>query len=687
MKISIFVKLVGLVVFAVLLTGSALFVATSHYVSKTFDQKTQEDLGDIKGAIKSELKHLEKVLLDKGFLLANDLRVQQAMLEKNTPFLQAYGRQVLQQIGMDFLVFSNKDGQVIARGHSDRFGDSILGQVNVQKALAGESSVGIEPGALVKFSLRAGVPVKNDHPALTGTPPQEGKGGEIIGVVTLGYDLSTSAFVDEMKNRLGVEVSIFEKDTRVSSTIMRDGQRIVGTKMDNPQVLEAVLERSQAFFTPIELFGQSYNAAYWPIIDPQGQTAGMFAFAQAAHLAKEAAHSVQMSILWVSTIVGGLMLGGGVLLAQSLARPILKTTSFATRVAAGHLDEQLEIKNKDEIGTLAQALQAMVVSLKAKIQESERQAELAKQETQKAQAATQEADAAKQQVEMAHEGLLQAAGQLEGVVEQLTSASEQLAAQVEQASKGSEEQRSRTGETATAMEEMNATVLEVAKNASQAAQASDQARTKAADGAEVVSAAVSAIHKVQDQAQEMKSNIKQLGQQAEQIGRIMHVIEDIADQTNLLALNAAIEAARAGDAGRGFAVVADEVRRLAEKTMNSTKEVGEAILAIQSGTRANIQGMDQSVAAIAEATKLANRSGEALKEILTLAEQAADQVRSIAAAAEEQSATSEQIGRSVEDINRIASETSEVMDQSAQAISGLARQAQDLQSLVQQLKS
>ncbi len=298
-----------------------------------------------------------------------------------------------------------------------------------------------------------------------------------------------------------------------------------------------------------------------------------------------------------------------------------------------------------------------------------------------------EANRLKRQAEQAlKDGMLQAAASIEGVVERMTSASEELAAQVEQSSRGAEEQKNRAGETATAMEEMNATVLEVAKNASNAAEGSDKARAKAQEGARVVDESVAAINQVESQAQSLKEDLGKLGQQAEQIGKIMNVIEDIADQTNLLALNAAIEAARAGDAGRGFAVVADEVRKLAEKTMNATKEVGDAIAAIQEGTRSNIQGMEQAVVVVGEATKLANTSGEALQEIVTLVEGATDQVRSIATAAEEQSSASEEINRSVEDINRISSETSEVMDQSAQAISELARQAVELRELVEQLK-
>ncbi len=286
-----------------------------------------------------------------------------------------------------------------------------------------------------------------------------------------------------------------------------------------------------------------------------------------------------------------------------------------------------------------------------------------------------------------NEIISRAAAEATEVSNSMASATEELAAQVEQASRGAEEQRDRTGETATAMEEMNATVLEVARNASQAAEASDQARSKALEGAKVVGESVAAINKVQQQSEELKANLSRLGQQADQIGRIMTVIEDIADQTNLLALNAAIEAARAGDAGRGFAVVADEVRKLAEKTMSATKEVGQAIADIQHGTKVNIEGMDKASAAVGEATARANTSGEALKEILALAELAADQVRSIATAAEQQSATSEEINRGVEDINRISSETSEVMNQSAQAVSQLARMAAQLNTIIDGMRA
>ncbi len=291
------------------------------------------------------------------------------------------------------------------------------------------------------------------------------------------------------------------------------------------------------------------------------------------------------------------------------------------------------------------------------------------------------------EIKVQNERISAAVNDAMAMVEQLAGASEELSVQVEESSKGADVQRERVQETATAMEEMNATVLEVAKNASGAAEGANAAKTKAEEGQQVVGDAVDAITLVQEQALILKKTMESLGEQAEGIDSIMNVISDIADQTNLLALNAAIEAARAGEAGRGFAVVADEVRKLAEKTMGATREVGEAIGAIQQGTRGAAVDMDKAVNAVEEATVLAGRSGEALNEIVSLVESASDQVRSIATASEEQSATSEEINRSVDAINCVSSKTAEAMEQSSKAVAELTKLAHNLNAMIQDLEA
>ncbi|WP_207264141.1 methyl-accepting chemotaxis protein [Desulfovibrio sp. Huiquan2017] len=277
------------------------------------------------------------------------------------------------------------------------------------------------------------------------------------------------------------------------------------------------------------------------------------------------------------------------------------------------------------------------------------------------------------------------ARQAAGISHTLAEASSTLGSQVEQASQGTQVQSDRTTETATAMEQMNATVLEVARNASRAAENTSQTRIKAGEGAEVVNHVVTAIRELQEHADRLKTDMTDLGRQTDSIGSIIEVISDIADQTNLLALNAAIEAARAGEAGRGFAVVADEVRKLAEKTMTATTEVNNAISAIQKASRTNIASTETAAQAVGESTKLADRALAMLDEIVAYSDDSSEQVQSIAAASEEQSAAAEEINRATEDINRVSNETSQSMTHAAASVGDLQRMVIQLDELIQQM--
>ncbi|MDL2279329.1 methyl-accepting chemotaxis protein [Desulfovibrio sp. OttesenSCG-928-G11] len=281
--------------------------------------------------------------------------------------------------------------------------------------------------------------------------------------------------------------------------------------------------------------------------------------------------------------------------------------------------------------------------------------------------------------------MLQVAREATEISDRVASAAEELAAQVEQISHGAEVQRDRVTSTASAMAQMNATVLEVARNAGEASQQSDQTRAKAENGEELVNLVVSSIDTMNTVGESLRTNMQELGTLAEGIGGVMNVITDIADQTNLLALNAAIEAARAGEAGRGFAVVADEVRKLAEKTMEATKEVGGTISAIQQSARVNQAEVARAVESVSEATARADDSGKALQEIVNIASGTSEVVASIATAAEEQSATSEEINNAIEEINRIVIENTDGMTQSSAAVQELSAMARKLKTTMEDL--
>ena len=391
-------------------------------------------------------------------------------------------------------------------------------------------------------------------------------------------------------------------------------------------------------------------------------------------------------MLTVAAVVMALLVS--VFLTKGITGPVARCLEFAEAITKGELSRVLGMKRKDELGRLAAALDAMVATLNAKIAEADEKSQQARTKEQEALEAMNKAEEATRRAESAkRDGMLAAANQLEGIVGIVSSASEQLSAQIEQSERGSTEQAARVTETATAMEEMNSTVLEVARNAGSASDVSAQTRQKAEQGALVVQRTVENIERVQKQSLELKDDMAVLGKHAQSISEIMSVISDIADQTNLLALNAAIEAARAGEAGRGFAVVADEVRKLAEKTMASTTDVGNAIKAIQTSADKSIRQVEAAVSDIEASTELAVQSGQSLQEIVVMVDNTADQVRAIATASEQQSATSEEINRAMTQINGIASETARAMSEAAQAVSELASQSQALAGLIDDLKT
>ncbi len=398
------------------------------------------------------------------------------------------------------------------------------------------------------------------------------------------------------------------------------------------------------------------------------------------------ASTTVVTIMLIIVLVLGVIVS--ITITRMIVKPLATTQVFAQDVAAGQMDNELDVHTTDETGKLADALRSMVAALKQNIAEANAKSEQAAKATEEAKAAMARAEEAARKAESAkREGMLAAAGQLEGMVEIISSASTELSAQIEQSDHGASESAQRLQEAATAMNEMNATVQEVARNAGSASSASTDTKAKAEAGEHVVQQVVQSIGEVHEVSLQLKEDMVQLNERAQDISRIMGVISDIADQTNLLALNAAIEAARAGEAGRGFAVVADEVRKLAEKTMASTQDVSNAIRAIQESTDKSMGAVDNAVQRISEATSLANQSGTALEEIVATVEATSDQVQAIAAASEEQSAASEEINRSIIEVNDMSRLTAEAMAGANQAVADLANQANKLNSLIQEMKN
>jgi methyl-accepting chemotaxis protein len=264
----------------------------------------------------------------------------------------------------------------------------------------------------------------------------------------------------------------------------------------------------------------------------------------------------------------------------------------------------------------------------------------------------------------------------------LGQATTELAATARETAEQSAQQQQQAERITVTMNEMSSAVQEISQTTQSAAEDARKAEESAHFGGKTVQSTVQTIGDLLTSNQETSTRIEELGRSSDAIGRIINVINEIAGQTNLLALNASIEAARAGEHGRGFAVVAGEVRRLAERTSSATKEIDVTVHAIQEGTKVAVEAMRSSMGHVQSGVDSARSAGEALTSIIHGSESVQKMVTQIAAAATEQSYSTQSVTASVKDIASIIEHTAASSQQSVEACQQLASLANELAGLV-----
>ena len=365
------------------------------------------------------------------------------------------------------------------------------------------------------------------------------------------------------------------------------------------------------------------------------------------HASAEASHDESEihlnALLWIITaaLVVSLLVAGflAFFTVSGITHAVDELKMGGEQLADGNLNYRINYHGRDELGDIATSFNAMAARFQTTIQE------------------------------------------LMDAISQLAAAALQTSQISHQTSDGIRRQQLETDQVATAMNEMSATVQDVAGNAANAAHAALEADTQAEQGREVVKQTVNAIDSLAAEVEHAANVIQELEEDSVSISSVVDVIRSIAEQTNLLALNAAIEAARAGEQGRGFAVVADEVRTLASRTQQSTSEIQAMIERVQNGANRAVAVMQSSRHKAQTGKEQVASAGAMLEQITASVATINDMNAMIASAAEEQSAVAEEINRNITSVSDIAEQTSNASMQNVATSTQLAGLAKHLQAL------
>jgi twitching motility protein PilJ len=277
-------------------------------------------------------------------------------------------------------------------------------------------------------------------------------------------------------------------------------------------------------------------------------------------------------------------------------------------------------------------------------------------------------------------------GRVTQTAEQVTSASNQAQNISDELLVASQRQSREIQQTGQAVLDMAVQITDVSKSANESADVARQSVAAAEEGARAVENAIKGMNEIREQIQETSKRIKRLGESSQEIGEITELISDITEQTNVLALNAAIQAASAGEAGRGFSVVAEEVQRLAERSGEATKQIGALVRTIQTDTHDAVAAMEKSTQGVVEGAKLSDAAGAALADIRRVSDRLAELIQGISAATEQQATSANGVAQNIQNILTVTEQTAEGTQQTAQSIRELARLAEELKNSVSRFR-
>jgi methyl-accepting chemotaxis protein len=553
-------------------------------------------------------------------------------------------------------------------------------------------------------------------------------------------DTTNAVRFQMMQNRLYLSNYLLSGDTREVDR-MSEGLRTLNEKLEDGKN-KANSEQAKTSLAKVQQLEQSWGKEFaQPLIDKRKDVDSgnaTVAELQIYYLQKDASSWVKNStdsldiadgesrksdesaatwtiaISLISTLVA--VIAGAIIAyrtAKSITEPLTTLMNVARAIGnTGDLEHSIDLGRDDEIGELARTFHKMVTYLKemAGVSEAIAGGDLTLEVKPRSshdtlgnafakmveglaglvrsvRDASSQVASASNQVAGASDDSAKIGLQASSAIDEVTSTMHEMSVNVQNMVKSTQVQASSVSETSASIDQMVASIQRVADTAKVLLDISNRSREEVHSGIGTMEKATDGLNRINTTINSSGEIIGALGQRADDIGKIIEVIDDLAEQTNLLALNAAIEAARAGEHGLGFAVVADEVRKLAEKSAQSTKEISELIQSIQKEARKAVENMDRSTAIVNEGLDLGSELNSALKKISNVVTEVYKFAQEIGAATNEQSHGSSQIARATTRLNEITHEINSAVEEQASGAQAVVKAMERMRELVQQSTS
>ena len=641
LKQSLYTGVIILVVTVLLLTGSSYFL--SGYADDVNKQAAVQGVAGLSREIEDSCEQVRMA----AALVASRPDVAQVLNAKDLPGAVQLVKNLGSHENISVIQLLDSQGRLVASE-----GMKLSSQAAVKFAQQGQATTYYEaiPGQMI---------------ATVAVAPVKAPGGNVLGAVVTGYLVSQDEFVDRIKAVYKVDATIFAGDVRVATTIEQDGKRAVGTKLD-AKLAADILERGQSFSGNAQILGIPYVTYYQPILDSSQKPVGVLFAGKSETVALATRNQSLVTLGSAGLMVFILGAGFAYWAARKLTRPLQELEALTRHVGQGDLTVQAEVTSKDEIGRLAQAFNAMIVS----------QAQLVGA------------------VSRASEEIAAASEHLAASSEEMSSTVNEVAGNVGKVADHARDGEAAVGRTAEVLAQL-AEYIKLAKERAVSAQAVSGITSQAADnGQSTVAGTIAHINEMQAEIQETELMISQLNEYSSQIGTITGTITGIAAQTNLLALNAAIEAARAGEAGRGFAVVAEEVRKLAEQSSQGAQEVAALLSKVTDSTASAVAAARNSRSGMDLVVQSTDAASSALGSILDAAGKTVADIDRIMRVADDEIQVSDQIVELIGSLTRglqqtagLSKEVATAAEQTAGAVETVAASAQQLTSMAAELKT